>query len=117
MPASALYDRAIYRKLASMWKDYYFSIRKQHKINIVMTDIKKVSDAEKALLAIFINQNRKQTEDFLDSLKQNDVFKDKKYYSRLNRRLNNIASNENFSVVNEDVKELDDAVKNTVAYI
>ena len=117
MPASALYDRDIYRKLASMWKDYYFSIRKQHKINIVMTDIKTVSDAEKALLAILISQNRKQADDFLDSLKQNDVFKDKKYYSRLNRRLNNIASNENFSVANEDVKELDDEVKNAVAYI
>jgi hypothetical protein len=50
-------------------------------------------------------------------LKQNNVFKDKKYYSRLNRRLNDIVSNGNFSVADEDVKELDDAVKNAVAYI
>jgi hypothetical protein len=50
-------------------------------------------------------------------LKQNNVFKDKKYYSRLNRRLNDIVSNENFSVADEDVKELDNAVKNAVAYI
>ena len=45
------------------------------------------------------------------------MFEDKKYYTRLKDKLNEIVTKDNITISNELIKELDDAIKNCGAYV
>ncbi len=55
--------------------------------------------------------------DYLEELKQNNVFKDSKYYTRIKNALLEIGNNPKMAVSDEDIKELDNEVKNVGDYI
>ena len=53
----------------------------------------------------------------LDELKEAGVFSDRKNYSRLKRKIQEVATKANITVSDELIRELDDEVKNCGAYI
>lgn len=116
---STLYDDVFYRRMARMYQDSYFSISKTNQIRTdAMDEIKTVNDAFDVFVARLINQgNQNQIREFLDELKTNNVFEDKKYYSRLRTKIDAISKKASITMSDELIKELDDEIKNFGAYI
>lgn len=83
-----------------------------------MNEIKTVSDAFDVLVARLINQSD-QTEiaGFLEELKDAKVFTDKKYYTRLKNKIQEVSTKASITAPDELIKELDDEVKNVGAYV
>lgn len=83
-----------------------------------MSEIKTVTDAFKVFVARLVSQTgQSQIGGFLDELKDAGVFKDKKNYSRLKKKILEVATEANFTVSDELMKELDDEIRNCGAYV
>lgn len=117
--AATLYDIRFYRMMLKRYQDSYFSISKLNQIKTdVMSEIKTVSDAFNVLVArLLSNSNQNQIGGFLDELKQAGVFEDRKNYSRLKKKIQEISTKANITISDELIKELDDEVKNCGAYV
>ena len=119
--ASTLYDRQFYRELVRRYQDSYFSISKINELNPnAMKEIKNVSDAFNIFVARLLSQTeqpQRQIDTFINEIKAAGVFEDKKYYTRLKDKLNEIVTKDNITISNELIKELDDAVMNCGAYV
>ena len=119
--ASTLYDRQFYRELVKRYQDSYFSISKINELNPnAMKEIKNVSDAFNIFVARLLSQTeqpQRQIDTFINEIKAAGVFEDKKYYTRLKDKLNEIVTKDNITISNELIKELDDAIKNCGAYV
>ena len=119
--ASTLYDRQFYRELVRRYQDSYFSISKINEINPkAMKEIKNVSDAFNIFVARLLSQTEQpqsQIDTFINEIRAAGVFEDKKYYTRLKDKLNEIVTKDNITISNELIKELDDAIKNCGAYV
>ena len=119
--ASTLYDRQFYRELVRRYQDSYFSISKINELNPnAMKEIKNVSDAFNIFVARLLSQTeqpQRQIDTFINEIKAAGVFEDKKYYTRLKDKLNEIVTKDNITISNELIKELDDAIKNCGAYV
>lgn len=117
--ASTLYDTTFYRMMVKRYQDNYFSITKQNKVKTdAMAEIKTVSDAFNVFVARLITQNgQTQIAGFLDELKEAGVFTDRKNYSRLKKKILEVATKANFSVSDELIKELDREIQNCGAYV
>ena len=119
--ASTLYDRQFYRELVRRYQDSYFSISKINELNPnAMKEIKNVSDAFNIFVARLLSQTeqpQRQIDTFINEIKAAGVFEDKKYYTRLKDKLNEIVTKDNITISNELIKELDDAIKNCDAYV
>lgn len=82
-----------------------------------MEKIKYVKDARDVLMSKLLNKaGEGVVEDFIRDLKEASVFKDPKYYSRLKKELQGIATKSDFTEDDDLIKELDDEVKNCGAY-
>ena len=119
--ASTLYDRQFYRELVRRYQDSYFSISKINELNPnAMKEIKNVSDAFNIFVARLLSQTEQpqsQIDTFINEIRAAGVFEDKKYYTRLKDKLNEIVTKDNITISNELIKELDDAIKNCGAYV
>lgn len=117
--ASTLSESEFYRLLVSKWQTYYFSITKLNQVKTdVMSEIKTVSDAFNVLVARLISQSdQTQIAAFLDELKNAKVFDDRKCYTRLKNKIIEVANKASVTVSDEDIRELDDEIKNVGAYI
>lgn len=117
--ASTLTEISFYRMMVRRYQDSYFSISKMNMIKTnVMSEIKTVSDAFKVFVARLVSQTgQSQIGGFLDELKDAGVFKDKKNYSRLKKKILEVATEANFTVSDELMKELDDEIRNCGAYV
>ena len=70
------------------------------------------------MVARLINQSdQTQIAAYLEELKEAKVFEDRKSYTRLKKKIQEVAAKAGVTVSDELIKELDDAVKNTGAYI
>lgn len=116
---STLSDGEFYRMLVKKWQAYYFLISKQKQVKTnIMNEIKTVSDAFDVLMARLISQsNQSQIIDFIEELKEGKVFNDRKSYTRLKNKILEVANKASVSVPDEDIKELDDEIKNAGAYV
>lgn len=115
--ASTLTDTQFYRTMVKYYLDSYFSISKLNQIKTnVMSEIKTPADALDVFFARLITDPN-QIAGFLDELKQASVFKDRKNYSRVKEMILKVASKANITISDELIKELDDEVKNSGAYI
>ena len=116
--ASTLTNLNFYRGLLDRYQRYYFSIIKRRKSKSnVMGKIKYVKDARDVLMSKLLNKaGEGVVEDFIRDLKEASVFKDPKYYSRLKKELQGIATKSDFTEDDDLIKELDDEVKNCGAY-
>lgn len=117
--ASTLTEPDFYRKMIKHYQDSYFSISKINQIKTdVMSEIKKVSDAFEVFVARLISQtDPSQIDGFLNELKQAGVFADRKYYSRLKDKIQEVANKANITISDDLIKELDDEIKNSGAYV
>ncbi|GHT74842.1 hypothetical protein AGMMS50262_08580 [Bacteroidia bacterium] len=113
-----LSDEAFYRKMIGLYSNAYFEIDKVKTLKTsIMSKIKTVSDAFDVLMARLINQgDQSQITAFLDELKQSNVFDDPKYYTRLKKKLSDIAGKADITESNSLIKELDNEIKNISAY-
>ena len=83
-----------------------------------MSEIKTPTDAFNVLVARLISQTEQsQIEGFLDELKQAGVFADRKNYSRLKAKIQEVAHKSNITISDDLIKELDDEIKNSGAYV
>ncbi|KAA6327181.1 hypothetical protein EZS27_023810 [termite gut metagenome] len=114
-----LSDEAFYRKMVKLYSDAYFAIDKVKTVKTtIMNEIKTVSEAFDTLVARLINQSdQDQITAFMDELKQNQVFNDPKYYTRLKKKLSDIAGKADVTETNSLIKELDNEVKNVSVYV
>lgn len=117
--ASTLYDKSFYKMLMQRWQNDYFSIRKQQQVRTdAMEKIQTVSDAYNVFVArLLAASNKDAVTGYIEELKGNKVFKNKSDYNRLKNKIQEVASKAGLMVSDELIKELDDAVKNTGAYI
>lgn len=83
-----------------------------------MSEIKTVSDAFDVFVARLINQSdQTQIAAFLEELKEAKTFVDRKNYTRLKKKIQDIATKAEISVSDELIKELDNEIKNVGAYV
>lgn len=117
--ASTLYQPPFYRMMVRRYQDTYFSVKKLSQIKTdVMSEIKTVTDAFNVFVARLISQsNQSQIGGFLDELKDAGVFDDRKNYTRLKNKIQEIATKANITVSDELMRELDDEIKNCGAYV
>ena len=117
--ASTLHETSFYRMMVKRYQDSYFSITKQNQVKTnVMSEIKTVTDAFNVLVARLINQaDQTQIGGFLEELKEASVFDDRKCYTRLKKKIQDVATKANITVSDELMKELDDEIKNCGAYV
>lgn len=117
--ASTLSEKEFYRQMVRRYQDSYFSISKQKQVKTnVMNEIKTVSDAYDVLVARLISQSdQTQITAFLEELKEAKIFEDRKSYSRLKKKIQEVATKADISVSDELVRELDNEIKNIGAYI
>ncbi|KAA6338345.1 hypothetical protein EZS27_013643 [termite gut metagenome] len=113
-----LSDEDFYRKMIKLYSDAYFEIDKVKSLKTnIMSEIKTVSDVFDVLVARLINQgDNDQITAFMDELKQYQVFDDPKYYTRLKKKLSDIAGKADITESNSLIKELDNEIKNISAY-
>lgn len=117
--ASTLHQVLFYGMMVKRYQDNYFSISKLNQIKTdVMSEIKTVRDAFNVFVARLINQSdQTQIGDFLDELKEASVFDDRKNYTRLKNKIQEVATNANITISDELMKELDDEIKNCGDYL
>jgi len=113
-----LYDERFYNKIVSLWADDYFKIEKQKNINIdAMDKIKTVSDATDFICAIALQKlPPDEVQNILVDMKQQKIFSDAKYYSRLKKKLKDISNKTDITETDNLVKELDTEIRNVLAY-
>ena len=119
--ASTLHRKEFYKMVMSRYQDAYFSIKNPNKVRPdYMNEIKTVADAFDCFVGKLMNnagQSQEQVSAFLDELKAAGVFADRKNYTRLKQRIERAATKARLTIADEMVKELDDDVKNSGAYV
>lgn len=117
--ASTLIERPFYKMMVKRYQDSYFSISKLNQVKTdIMSEIKTVSDAFNVFVARLISQtDQTQIGGFLDELREAAVFDDRKNYSRLKKKIQEVATKANITVSDELIKELDDDIRNCGVYV
>ena len=117
--ASTLTETPFYRMVVKRYQDSYFSIAKLNQIKTdVMSEIKTPTDAFEVFVARLISEtDPSKIDGFLDELKAAGVFADRKNYSRLKNKIQEVATKANITISDDLIKELDDEVKNSGAYV
>lgn len=117
--ASTLSEKPFYRLMMKRYQENYFSISKQNQLKTnVMNEIKTVSDAFDVFVARLISQgDQTQIAGFLEELKDAKVFADRKSYTRLKNKIQEVSEKAGVTVSDELIKELDNEIMNIGAYI
>ena len=117
--ASTLSEERFYRSMVRRYQETYFSISKANQISRNdMSEIKSMNDAYETFVArLMANSGEEQITAFMDELKEAKVFEDRKYYTRLKKKIQKIAAKAGSSVPDELSKELDDEIRNVGAYV
>lgn len=114
--ADTLSDERFYRHLLAMWGKRYFSIRKITKTERNnMSQIKTVRDAVEMQFARLMAAHPEEAAGFVEELKAGRVFNDRKYYTRVKTKLQEIAEKAGDASDDALLKELDDEVKTALA--
>lgn len=92
--ASTLSESGFYRQMIKRYQENYFAISKLNQVKTdVMSEIKTVSDAFDMLVARLINgSDQTQITAFVEELKEAKVFEDRKNYTRLKRKIQEVAT-------------------------
>lgn len=117
--ASTLSTPAFYRLLVEKYQYFYNSIIKLNQVKTnIMDEIKTVNDAFEVFVARLICQSNQSTiTGFLDELKDAQVFADRKCYTRLKNKIQDISTKASVTVTDELIRELNDEIKNVGAYV
>ena len=83
-----------------------------------MDNIRTAKDAINVFFARLIRQTgQDEISEFVTELKQNGTFNDAKYYTRVKKQLQDIAATISEENTNENIRELDDAIRNAGEYL
>ncbi len=117
--ASTLSERKFYMLMVKRYQESYYSISKSKQIKTnIMNDIKTVSDAFDVFVARLISQSdNNQIAGFLDELKTMQVFDDRKSYTRLKKKIQEVSTKADITVSDELIRELDNEIKNIGSYV
>lgn len=116
--ASTLHDKPFYQMLLDKWRDDYFAIKKRKQIDFTcMGNIKTVKDAINVYFAALEGEDVCKASSFVEALKNADVFSNRVDYCRLRHKLQEIRNNNPLAVSDKLIKELDNVISNTCAYI
>lgn len=117
--ASTLTEQVFYKMMVERYQSFYYSISKYNQVKMgAMAEIKTVKDALDVFVARLISQSsQEQISGFLDELKDAQVFADRKNYTRLKSKLQEISTKAGITETDALVKELDDEIKNVGAYV
>lgn len=116
--ATDLCKRPFYRKVLRLYQDSYYSIKKSKQVKTnVMDDIATVGDAFNVFVARLMSKSPDEATDFLNELKRVGVFSDRKSYTRLKHKLQDIATKADISVTDELIRELDNDIQNCGVYV
>ncbi len=117
--ASTLYDAPFYRMMVKRYQNSYYSISKQNKTKTSnMSEIKTISEAFEVWVARNISPtDQTQIAGFIEELKAANTFKDRKYYTRLKKKISEVVAKGNTAVPDELIKELDKEIENCGAYV
>lgn len=117
--ASTLYQKPFYSMMIQRYQDSYLSITKKRQLKAdIMSNIKTVGDALDVLVArLLIQTDQTQITAFLDELKESKAFEDRKNYSRLKKKIQEITAKADTTEASDLIKELDDDIKNVGAYV
>ncbi|GAB6013377.1 phage/plasmid replication domain-containing protein [Viscerimonas tarda] len=115
---NTLFDAKFYGKVISLWADGYFNIDKKRTPNFeAMEKIKTVSDATDFVCAIALHKlTPDEVQSILEDMKQNKVFEDRKYYTRLKAKLKEISNKADITKADDLVTELDSEIRNILSY-
>jgi len=81
----------LFKKLLHLWYSYYQQIQKHSKqLNPMTNNINNPKTALKELLEALIRKNPETVDHFCKRIKEEQLFKHKEYYSRLNSRIRKI---------------------------
>lgn len=116
--ASTLTESDFYRLMVCKFQNFYFSIVKLNQVKTdVMAEIKTVTDAYDVFVARLISQGGQcLISDFVDELKAAQVFQDRKNYTRLKNKIQEISTKARITITDDLIKELDDEIQNVGAY-
>lgn len=85
----------LFKKLLHLWYSYYQQIQKHSKqLNTMSNNISNPKTALKELLEELIRKNPESVEHWCKRIKEEQLFKHKEYYSRLNARIRKIHQTE-----------------------
>jgi len=113
---STLTDEAFYRGVIENWYNEFKTIQKLKKQNFMIDNIKTPKEAQEALFSFLLQEaGQNLVTDYLNELKANDTFSDRKYYTRLKDTLNKmlVAKNGNKSDL---MQELETAIFDIARY-
>lgn len=110
---STLYQEDFYIKLINIWIHEYFNIQKINRVKLTnMDSIKTPKDAERMIFGLLLNMaGQGEIENIISDLKAEKVYQDPKYYSRLKKKLLDIANQTEISERSELINELDQNIK------
>lgn len=115
--ASTLADVDFYRKIVSEWAQQYFNIKKTYSVGN-MEGIKTVSDAKNFICSYALSQlGAASTTAIISEMKAKKVFQDPKYYTRLKHAMAELSSKYHKADNNDLATELDNDVREELAYI
>lgn len=117
LTADKLAQREVFLQIAKFWEKHYFDIQKHQQIKIDgMQTIKTPKQAKDMLLSLLVSHYPDEVNTFFENLKQNKTFTDKNDYSRFKRMINT-PTKATYITTNEAIEELNDEVRNAVAYL
>ena len=114
--ASMLTDEVFYSSIIQNWYNEFKTIQKLKNHSFMIDDITTPKEAQIALFSYLLQQSGQNlVTDFLNELKENNTFNDRKYYTRLKTDLNKmlVAKNGN---KNDLMKELETAIFDIAKY-
>ena len=115
--ASTLSNHGFYKELITLYQSFYKAIYKQ-KQESDMSCIKTPNDAFKYLLGRFLNNGEQgKIDEFIEELKGNGTFEERKYYSRVKAMLREASNMAGSDLEDTIIKELDNDIENLGAYI
>lgn len=113
---STLTDEVFYKGVIENWYNEFKTIQKLKKQNFMIDNIKTPKEAQEALFSFLLQEaGQNLVTDYLNELKANDTFSDRKYYTRLKDTLNKmlVAKNGNKSDL---MQELETAIFDIARY-
>jgi len=114
--ASTLSDTDFYNEVLDKWGQIYFKINKFYGVGS-MNKIKNVIQAKDYIFAVALhNMGAGDLDKMLSEMRARQLFSDRKYYSRLKQSLNNVQETYLTSGADDCANELDDEVRNVLAY-
>ena len=116
--AQTLYNETFYRSIVQRWYNEFKTIQKLKEQSFMIDGIKTPKEAQAALFSFLLQQQeagQNLVTNFINELKANNTFSDRKYYARLKADLNKIlvAKNGNKSDL---IKELETYIFDTAKY-